>query len=1072
MLPRSSAVNSPLGQVLPTIHRVRSRSSCPKSLLSELTHPQLELGRCPESRQPIDRLAIVESRPARILWQTSFVPDDWSDRRDALPQGCVLRDYTIQEVLGHGGFGIVYKACHNELDHVVAIKEYLPSELAVREGTTIRARSADCETHFADGLRRFREEAKALIDFQQHPSVVDCRDFFRANGTAYLVMEYVEGLPLSELLRKREAAGRPFTESDLLGIAIPLAQGLAHIHRAGVIHRDIKPANILVRQSDQRPVLIDFGAAKQAVAEHSRSLAPYTEGYAAFEQVADGQLGPWTDLYGFGAVLWRMVAGGNRPWDPPNPVKVETRANAGLREADDPLPAAKELGAGRFADEILETIDGCLQLRDSERIRESERVLQQLQGSGGESPQPAAAEQQVEAVDDEYLPDPVSEAARTGRSATGRLWKIAGVAAVVTVAVAFAAVALIPRNETSETPEKWAFTVETEPTTATVALPNGPEAYRPGMLLVPGEYEIEVSAPGFVTRRERVRHSGSETLHRAKLEPLPDAESEPNPQTSSNEIAEVADPTGEDTEPMPSGASNANEPVTTQEVVAVDQANGDTDAGSSSGCSGGDFEDCLELGDAYRMGDGVPLDYTRAAEFYELACEGGYAEACMRLRMLGFQYRDGDGVPQDLARAAELYQQACDGGDARACWLAGYIYNEGNGVPLDQSRARELYGRACAGGYAGGCYSLGTMYAMGEGVPLDRSRAAELYERACEGGVAVGCTSLGMMYRDGEGVSQDLIRAAALYGRGCESGDAAGCRFLGYMYADGDGVTQDRERAAELYGRACEDGDVTGCWTLGYVYQKGEGVPLDRERAAELYEQTCEGGDVAGCWSLGFLYRYGEGVALNHGRAAELYRRACDGGNAASCWNLGTMYQKGEGVPLSRARAAELYERACDGGSADGCSGLALMYGDGDGMPLNRARAAELYHRACEGGDSLGCNNLGLLYSNGHGVGKDKVRAAELYHRACEGGSMIGCSNLGNLYHEGEGVRQDRARAVELYKRACDGDNMSGCYNLGLNYYRGQGVGQDRSVAASLFRKACGGGHQGACESLETLNWR
>ena len=236
------------------------------------------------------------------------MPGGWSDRRDALPHGCVLRDYTIQEVLGHGGFGIVYRARHNELDHIVAIKEYLPSELAVHEGATIRARSAECETHFADGLRRFREEVKALIEFHQHPSIVDCREFFRANGTAYLVMEHVEGLPLSKLLRQREAAGQPFTESDLLAIAIPLAEGLAHMHRAGVIHREIKPANILVRRSDQRPVLIDFGATKQSIGEHSRSLAPYTEGYVALEQVADGQLGPWIDLYGFGAVRTRGCA--------------------------------------------------------------------------------------------------------------------------------------------------------------------------------------------------------------------------------------------------------------------------------------------------------------------------------------------------------------------------------------------------------------------------------------------------------------------------------------------------------------------------------------------------------------------------------------------------------------------------------------------------------------------------------------------------------------------------------------------------------------------------------------------
>ena len=969
------------------------------------------------------------------MWQTSFVPDDWSDRRDALPQGCVLRDYTIQEVLGHGGFGIVYKARHNELDHVVAIKEYLPSELAVREGTTIRARSADCETHFADGLRRFREEAKALIDFQQHPSVVDCRDFFRANGTAYLVMDYVEGLPLSELLRKREAAGKPFTESDLLGIAIPLAQGLAHIHRAGVIHRDIKPANILLRESDQRPVLIDFGAAKQAVAEHSRSLAPYTEGYAAFEQVADGQLGPWTDLYGFGAVLWRMVAGGNRPWDPPNPVKVERRANAGLRAADDPLPAAKELGAGRFADEILETIDGCLQLKDSERIRESERVVEQLQGSSGERHQPETA-QQVEAVHDGDLPDLVSEVAPSGRSSTGRTWKIVGLAAAIAVTVALVALALIPRVEHTATPERWGFTVETDPTTATVALLNGPEAYQPGMLLVPGQYEIEVSAPGFETRREQVTHSESETLHRAELEPLPVAGSEPTPQTPSNEAADATDSTDEEMDRVPRRVSSASEPVATEPVVATGPVDSDADVGSSTGCSGGDFEDCFELGEAYRMGDGVPLDNTRAAEFYELACDGGYAEACMRLRMLGFQYRDGDGVPQDLARAAELYQHACNGGDARACWLVGYMYKEGNGVLLDQSRATELYERACEGGDADGCNSFAVMHDEGDGVPLDQSRATELYERACEGGSAYGCFNLGIHYYEGEGVRQDWARAADLFERGCGGGEA------------------------------------TSCFNLGALYYKGEGVPVDRARAAELYGRACDGGDANGCTRLGRMYRDAEGVSQDMARAALLLERGCKGGDAGGCNSLGLMYEDGNGVALDRSRAAELYEQACDGEDANGCYNLALMYANGDGAPLNRGRAAELYYRACEGGNAGGCNNLGLLYSNGHGVGKDKVRAAELYHRACEGGSMNGCFNLGNLYHEGEGVRQDRSRAAELYERACDGNNMSGCRNLGFSYYEGEGVRQDRSRAASLFRKACENGNESACDALETLNWR
>ena len=504
------------------------------------------------------------------MWQTSFVPGEWSDCRDALPRGCILRDYTIEEVLGHGGFGIVYRARHDELDHVVAIKEYLPSELAVREGTTIRARSADCEPHFADGLRRFREEAKALIEFQQHPSIVDCREFFRTNGTAYLVMEYVDGLPLSELLRQREAAGRPFAESDLLAIAIPLAQGLAYIHRAGAVHRDIKPANILVRRSDQRPVLIDFGAAKQAVAEHSRSFAPYTEGYAALEQVADGQLGPWTDLYGFGAVLWRMVAGGNRPWEPPNPVKVESRANARVREADDPLPTAKELGAGRFADRLLELIDGCLELRDTERIGDTDRVALFLQALGPEIPQSKTFEPQVEGDTLVDHPESVDSESRLNRSSRVRSRRISGLAEAITVAVAFAAVALIPLSEISKTPDRWSFSIEARPSTATIALLNGPDEYRRGMLLAPGQYEIEVSAPGFVTHRERVTHSESATQHQIQLERLLDTGPE-IAQAQPDSAPEASKSTAVEKERVPSPVSLAEaqpEPVqTTSEAV-------------------------------------------------------------------------------------------------------------------------------------------------------------------------------------------------------------------------------------------------------------------------------------------------------------------------------------------------------------------------------------------------------------------------------------------------------------------------------------------------------------------------
>ena len=313
------------------------------------------------------------------------------ERRDALPRGAALRDYSIEDVLGHGGFGIVYRARHNELGNVVAIKEYLPIELALREGKSVHPRSAACRAGYEDGLRRFRDEARALIEFQAHPSIVSCRDFFRANGTAYLVMEHEDGMPLSELLQRREEAGRPFDEADLLAVMTPLLEGLRRVHEAGMLHRDIKPSNILVRRSDERPVLIDFGAAKQMAAKRSKSLAPFTEGYAALEQVGEGALGPWTDLYAVGAVMWRIAAGGNPPWEPPHPVKVEKRANAVVRATADPMPSARKLGAGRFSPGVLDAIDRCLKLNEKERVRGCGELLRLLRGSGAIEKAPAAA---------------------------------------------------------------------------------------------------------------------------------------------------------------------------------------------------------------------------------------------------------------------------------------------------------------------------------------------------------------------------------------------------------------------------------------------------------------------------------------------------------------------------------------------------------------------------------------------------------------------------------------------------------------------------------------------------------
>lgn len=308
---------------------------------------------------------------------------DGTASNDALPRGTVLRGYSIRQVLGQGGFGIVYRARHIELGNVVAIKEYLPAELAVRVGSSVRPRSAAYEEFYQDGLRRFRKEGQALVALHDQSGIVSCRDFFRRNNTAYLVMEFEAGMPLSQVLRERESEGRPFSEEDLMEVAVPLLEGLGHVHAAGMVHRDIKPSNLLLREANGEPVLIDFGAAKLDVAGQTKSMAPRTPGYAAWEQIVpDGELGPWTDIYAIGVLLWRIVAGGSPSSERMHPVPVERRMDAVVRGEPEPMPSATKLGSGRFDPEILAAIDSCLRLRYDERLQTCTEVLGLLRLDG------------------------------------------------------------------------------------------------------------------------------------------------------------------------------------------------------------------------------------------------------------------------------------------------------------------------------------------------------------------------------------------------------------------------------------------------------------------------------------------------------------------------------------------------------------------------------------------------------------------------------------------------------------------------------------------------------------------
>ena len=225
----------------------------------------------------------------------------------ALPAGTVLREWRLEEVLGVGGFGIVYKARGIYFDELVAIKEYFPSSISERDSEdTVVPIDSDAEEVHALGLKKFVEEAKLLWNLStptRHPNIVSVRSLFEIHGTAYMVMDFEDGVSLSKMLKQ----GRRFNERSLWNILRPIAEGLDRAHRVGVLHRDIKPPNILINE-DNRPVLIDFGSARFDTAEAtSTKVTFHTPPYAAIEQyVKTYPQGPWTDIYALGVVHVRV----------------------------------------------------------------------------------------------------------------------------------------------------------------------------------------------------------------------------------------------------------------------------------------------------------------------------------------------------------------------------------------------------------------------------------------------------------------------------------------------------------------------------------------------------------------------------------------------------------------------------------------------------------------------------------------------------------------------------------------------------------------------------------------------
>lgn len=278
--------------------------------------------------------------------------------RNSLKIGHQLHWYVIKEILGQGGFGITYLAEDTNLDQLVAIKEYLPMDMAVRENdSSIYPVSGEYGKQFQWGLDRFIIEAQTLAKFK-HPNIVKVYSVFQENNTAYMVMEYEEGKPLDSLLKNKNT----LTETELKQILLPILDGLSMVHEAGFIHRDIKPANIFIR-SDNTPVLLDFGSARQALGEQTRTLTNLVSpGFAPFEQYSGKthKQGPWSDIYGLGATLYRAISG-------ISPADAMDRSESLLHTDRDSLVYLTDIKPEGYSQIFLSAVDRALAFKAEQR---------------------------------------------------------------------------------------------------------------------------------------------------------------------------------------------------------------------------------------------------------------------------------------------------------------------------------------------------------------------------------------------------------------------------------------------------------------------------------------------------------------------------------------------------------------------------------------------------------------------------------------------------------------------------------------------------------------------------------
>lgn len=588
----------------------------------------------------------------------------------------LLNQYRIESLLGQGGFGITYLARDIRLDQQVALKEFLPSQLAIRDqGNSVRPKSSLDKDSYEKFRQSFLDEARTLARFK-HPSMVRIQNYFEANNTAYIVMEYEEGQSLGAVIKKNG----PMNQQQVIDLLVPLLNGLEVLHASGIVHRDIKPDNIFIR-TDGSPVLLDFGAARCALGGKTNTLTTLlTPGYAPMEQyyAEAKRQGPWSDIYALGAVVYLIITG-------KKPMESSLRAEVTLNGESDPIIPATQAGKDRFSPEFLTAIDWALKLSSKDRPKNAHDWREALLAVGS-----------GKAIVQVNMPIPSVSTANDQTQ-----------------------VHLSTGSETISGEFIASAPTQIQPKKASKIIP----AIFAGLLVL-----LMIGGGSYFVYTQQTDSPPSPVVKADNTMPMPAITTTEN--ADSSNVATDTETNGGRTRHMPTPSLRTRHTdIPPPPMPHAPSAEHNKLQRQTDDAQRGDPIAQLILGLKFFKGQDVEKNLEQAAHWLRQSASQNNQLAQYNLAML---FDQGHGMPKDHAMAAKWYQRAAEQGHKMSQYNLATQFENGIGVIQNFGQALHWYQLAARKGHKAAQLKLATMYEYGRGTTADLEQAKMWYQKAAD----------------------------------------------------------------------------------------------------------------------------------------------------------------------------------------------------------------------------------------------------------------------------------------------------------------------------------------------------